>query len=157
MDEWCHACYHLFRLHAFQQASKATDVGKSTSPETSVQALDLDCSTDGYITQLDDDKPTASVTYRVETNLLKQIRDTVFHVQLSLKHISDALFQTKQRQMPQANIEESRNSWLMVAMVIDRLLLLIFTLLTIIVSIVLLLNHPTYAYKHVNQPLDTLE
>ena len=129
-------------------------MGKSDRPDTGEHELDLYCSTDVHITQLDGDKPTASVTYRVETNSLKQITDTVFQMQISLKQISDALLQW---QMSRADDEECRNSWMMVAMVIDRLLLLVFTLLTIIVSIVLLLNHPTYAYEHVYQPLDTLD
>ena len=122
--------------------------------ETGLKALDLNGSTDVHITQLDDDKPTAHVTYRVETNLLKQISDTIFHIRRSMRQICDILLETQQRQMSQADVEEYRSSWMMVAMVIDRLLLLVFTLLTIIVSIVLLLNHPTYAYKHANQPLD---
>ena len=125
--------------------------------ETAVQTPDFNFSTDVHITQLDDDKPSATVTYRVETNSLKHIRETVFQIQLSLEQIYDVLFQTQQQQMSQADVEECRSSWMMVAMVIDRLLLVVFTLLTIIVSIVLLLNHPTYAYKHVNHPLGTLE
>ena len=62
-----------------------------------------------------------------------------------------------QRQQSRADDQECRNSWRKVALVIDRLLLLVFTLLTIIVSLVLLLNHPRYGYSHVNQPLDTLD
>ena len=141
-------------LDAFQQASDTGDVGKPAMSETGVKVLDLNGSTDVHITQLDDDKPTATVAYRVESNLLKQIRDTVFQIQLLMRQICDTLLETQQRQMSQADVEECRSSWMMVAMVIDRLLLLVFTLLTIIVSIVLLLNHPTYAYKHANQPLD---
>ena len=123
--------------------------------ETDKHGLDLDLST--AITQLDDDKSTTSETSGVETTSLMQIRDMVFHMQLSLKQICATLFETRQQQMSQEDAEECRHSWMMVAMVIDRLMFLIFTLLTIIVSLVLLLNHPTYEYDHVNQPLDTMD
>ena len=148
-----HECKFLFIPDTFQPASDTKEVGKSDRPDTGEHALDLYFSTDVHITQLDGDKPTASVTYRVETNSLKQVMDTVFQMQISLKQISETLLQW---QMSRADDEECRNSWMMVAMVIDRLFLLLFTLLTIIVSIVLLLNHPTFAYGHVYQPLDTL-
>ena len=149
-----HECNFLFIPDAFQQAGDTKEVGKSDRPETYAYALDFNYSTDVHITQLDGDKPTASATYQVETNSLKQIMDTVFQMQISLKQISEAILQ---RQMTRTDDEKCRNSWMMVATVIDRLLLLVFTLLTIIVSIVLLLNHPTYAYEHVYQPLDTLD
>ena len=78
----------------------------------------------------------------------------LFRIQHVLGQISDTLIQTQQRHESQADAEECRNNWMMVAMVIDRFLLLLFTLLTVIVSAVLLLNHPTFAYSHVDQPLD---
>ena len=107
-----------------------------------------------HFAQLNDPEPAANVAYAVETNSLKQIKDILIHIQLLLNQICDTSSQTQQRHQWQLNDEECRSSWMMVAMVIDRLLLMVFTLLTIIVSIVLLLNHPTYAYKHVSQPLD---
>ena len=113
-----------------------------TSSETNVR-LDLDCSTELNITHLDDHKPNTTLTYRIETNLLKQIRDILVHTQKS--------------QQSQVDDQECRNSWMMVAMVLDRFLLLVFTLLTIVVSLVLLLNHPTYGYSHLSQPLDTTD
>ena len=149
-----HECNFLFIPDAFQQVGDTKEVGTSDRPERDAYALDFNCSTDVHITQLDGDKSTASATYRVETSSLKQIMDTVFQMQISLKQISEAILQ---RQMTRTDDEECRNSWMMVAMVIDRLLLLVFTLLTIIVSIVLLLNHPTYTYEHIYQPLDTLD
>ena len=79
---------------------------------------------------------------RVEIKLLKQISNNLSHIQ--------------QRQLSQADNQECRNDWMMVAMVIDRLLLLIFTLLSIVVCLILLLNRPTYDYSHVDQPLDTM-
>ena len=109
-----------------------------TSSETNAR-LDLDCSTELHITQLDDHEPNTTLTYRIKTNLLKQIGDILVHTQKS--------------QQSQADDQECRNSWMMVAMVLDRFLLLVFTLLTIVVSLVLLLNHPTYGYSHNNSDL----
>ena len=41
--------------------------------------------------------------------------------------------------------EEGCNTdWMLVAMVLDRFLLIVFTTLTIFVSLVILLNHPAY-------------
>ena len=108
-----------------------------------MRVQDLDFSTELHITRLDEHKPPFTVTYRVENNLLK--------------HVHEILSCSQRHEQSRADDEECRNSWMMVAMVIDRLLLLVFTLLTIVVSSVLLLNHPTYGYKHGNQPLDTLE
>ena len=137
------------------QTTRPRDAGKSALVATDVQVLDSETSTDmHFAAQLNDPEPAANVAYAVETNSLKQIKDILIHIQLLLKQICDTSSQTQQRHQSQANDEECRNSWMMVAMVIDRLLLILFTLLTIIVSIVLLLNHPTYAYKHVSQPLD---
>ena len=126
-----------------------------TNSETDIPGLDLDRYIDN--TQFYVDKPTTSETHRVETTSRKQIRDILFHMQQSLKQICATLFETQQRQMSQEDADECRHSWMMVAMVIDRLMFLIFTLLTITVSIALLLNHPTYDYDHTNQPLDTMD
>ena len=119
------------------------DAAKAFSSETDAQVLNIDCSAELHIKRLDNQRPNPTVTYRIETNLLKQISNILFH--------------TQQRQQSQVDDEVCRNSWMMVAMVIDRLLLLIFTLLTTVISLVLLLNHPTYSYKHVDQPLESLD
>ena len=37
-----------------------------------------------------------------------------------------------------------RTDWMLVAMVLDRFLLIVFTVLTIFVSLGILLNHPAY-------------
>ena len=141
-------------LFSYQPATGPRNEKKSAWTETPVQRINFYGSTDLHITQLDDHKPPSIETYPVETNSLKQIRDMLFRIQHLLKQISDTSILTQQRHHSQADDEECRNSWMMVAMVIDRLLLLLFTLLTVIVSAVLLLNHPTYAYNHVDQPLD---
>ena len=130
------------------------DAGNSAYTESTIQELDFDGSTNLHIKQLDDHKSDSTDTYSVESNSLKQIRDMLFYIQHVLKQMSDTLFQFQQRQLSQADDEECRNSWMLVAMVIDRLLLLLFTLLTVFVYLVLLLNRPTYGYRHVNQPLD---
>ena len=130
------------------------DARNSDYTESTIQELDFDGSTNFHIKPLDDHKSDSADTYSVESNSLKQIRDMLFYIQHVVKQISDTLFQSQQRQLSQADDEECRNSWMLVAMVIDRLLLLLFTLLTVFVYLVLLLNRPTYAYKHVNQPLD---
>ena len=97
-----------------------------------MQELNFDGSTNLHITQLDEYTHASIGTYPEETNSLKQITGMLFYIQQLLKQISDALIQTQQRQMLQAD-DECRNSWMLVVMVIDRLLLLLFTLLTIIV------------------------
>ena len=130
------------------------DARNSDYTESTIQELDFDGSTNFHIKPLDDHKSNSADTYSVESNSLKQIRDMLFYIQHVVKQISDTLFQSQQRQLSQADDEECRNSWMLVALVIDRLLLLLFTLLTVFVYLVLLLNRPTYAYKHVNQPLD---
>ena len=130
------------------------DARNSDYTESTIQELDFDGSTNFHIKPLDDHKSDSADTYSVESNSLKQIRDMLFYIQHVVKQISDTLFQSQQRQLSQADDEECRNSWMLVALVIDRLLLLLFTLLTVFVYLVLLLNRPTYAYKHVNQPLD---
>ena len=127
----------------FQQSSDSNRANQSTSSETNVHVLDIDCSTELHITPLDGHKPPSKMAYRVETKLLKQV--------------NDILFSSQQNQQSQADEEVCCNNWMMVAMVIDRFFLCVFTLLTIIVSLVLLLNHPTYGYNHVSQPLDTLD
>ena len=129
------------QLH-FQQSSSPEDTAQTTNG-IDMRVPDLDFSTELHITRLDEHKPPFTVTYRVENNLLK--------------HVHDILSCSQRHEQSRADDEECRNSWMMVAMVIDRILLLVFTLLTIVVSSVLLLNHPTYGYKHENQPLDTLE
>ena len=134
-------------LFSYQPATGPRDEKTSAWTETPVQGINFYGSTDLHITQLDDHKPPSIETYPVETNSLKQIRDMLFRIQHLLKQISDTSILTQQRHQSQADDEECRNSWMMVAMVIDRLLLLLFTLLTVIVSAVLLLNHPTYAYN----------
>ena len=106
-----------------------------------MHALDSDCLTELNITRLNDRTPPSTVTYRVETKLLK--------------HVHDILSSSQKREQLQADEEDCRNSWMMVAMVIDRFLLLVFTLLAIVTSSVLLLNHPTYS-DEVSQILDTL-
>ena len=130
------------------------DARNSGYTESTIQELDFDGSKNFHIKPLDDNKSESADTYAVESNSLKQIRDMLFYIQHVVKQISDTLFQSQQRQLSQADDEECRNSWMLVALVIDRLLLLLFTLLTVFVYLVLLLNRPTYPYKHVNQPLD---
>ena len=130
------------------------DASNSAYTESTMQELDFDGSTNFHIKPLDDHKFDSVDTYAVESNSLKQIRDMLFYIQHVVKQISDTLFQSQQRQLSQADDEECRNSWMLVALVIDRLLLLLFTLLIVFVCLVLLLNRPTYAYRHVNQPLD---
>ena len=98
--------------------------------ETDLHGLNFDCSTELHITRLDEHTPNSKMTYRIETILLTQIKDILFH--------------TQKRQLSKADEQDCRNSWLVVAMVIDRLLLLVFTLLTIVISLVLLLYHPAY-------------
>ena len=85
------------------------DARKTFSTATEAQALDLDCSAELHIKRVDDHRPNATVTYRIETHLLKQISNILFH--------------TQQRQQSLVDDEDCRNSWMMVAMVIDRLLL----------------------------------
>ena len=104
-----------------------------------MHALDSDCLTELNITRLNDRAPPSTVTYRVETRLLK--------------HVHDILSSSQKREQLQADEEDCRNSWMMV---IDRLLLLVFTLLAIVTSSVLLLKHPTYSDGQVSQILDTL-
>ena len=126
-----------------QQSSNPKDTRETTSNGTDIHVLDLDCLTELHITRLSEQRLPSTVTYRVETKLLKQIQDI--------------LFSSQQRQQSQADEEYCRNSWMMVAMVIDRLLLLVFTLLTIVTSSVLLLNRPTYGYIDTSQQLDNLD
>ena len=135
--------YEKHQLIGFQQSSNSNGTRPSSSSQIDVQGLDIDCSTELHITRLDGHKPPSTMTYRVETKLLKQV--------------NEILFISQQNRQSQADEEEYCKSWMMVAMVIDRFLLCVFTLLTIIVSLVLLLNHPTYGYNHVSQPLDTLD
>ena len=127
----------------FQQPSDSDETRQSTSVETDVHVLDKECSTELHITRLEGHKPPSTMTYWIETKLLKQV--------------NDILFSSQQNRQWQTEEEECCNCWMMVTMVIDRFLLCVFTLLTIIVSLVLLLNHPTYGYNHVSQPLDTLD
>ena len=149
----------------FQQKSDARDMWNSASTETDTQIdedemakwqMD-DVEPNSSVTWQLDDKPTDSVVYEIGTNSLKQIRDMISHMQAPLKQICDTLFQTQQRQLSQDDADECRHSWVMVAMVLDRLLFVTFLLLTIIVSTVLLLNHPMYAYEHVDRPLDSMD
>ena len=126
-----------------QQSSNPKDTRETTPNGIDTHVLDLDCLTELYITRLNDQRSPSTVTYCVETKLLKQVHDI--------------LFSSQQRQQSQADEEYCRNSWMMVAMVIDRLLLLVFTLLTIVTSSVLLLNRPTYGYIDTSQQLDTLD
>ena len=129
-------------IQHFQKSSSPENTRQTTSTGTDMHFPDLDCPTDLIITRLNDHKPPSTVTYRVETKLLR--------------HVHDILSSSQKREQSQANEEDCRNSWIMVAMVIDRLLLLVFTLLAIVTSSVLLLNHPTYGDGQVSQILDTL-
>ena len=126
----------------FQQPTSPENTRQTVSTGTDMHALDSDCLTELNITRLNDRTPPSTVTYRVETKLLK--------------HIHDILSSSQNREQLQADEEDCRNSWMMVAMVIDRLLLLVFTLLAIVTSSVLLLNRPTYGDGQVSQILDTL-
>ena len=126
----------------FQQPANTKDTGHFDGNKTDVHVLDLEYSTDLHQNQLVEKKTQVAVSDRVEIKLLKQISNNLSHIQ--------------QRQLSQADNQECRNDWMMVAMVIDRLLLLIFTLLSIVVCLILLLNRPTYDYSHVDQPLDTM-
>ena len=141
----------------FQEVSEPRHEGMPAWTETDLRGLNLDCLTDFHITQLGGHKRTGSVTYQAENNSLEQMRDVLFHIKRLLTQISGTLSQTRQAQLSQADNEECRKSWMMVAMVIDRFLLVLFSLLTIIVSTVLLLNHPSYHYSHANEELESRE
>ena len=149
----------LVYFHYFQEVhvSDPRHAGMPAWTKTDLQGLDLHCLTDLYKTQLGDHKLAASVTLGAEANSMKHIRDLLSHIQLLLKQMNYTLLQNQQRKLSQADNEECRKSWMMVAMVIDRFLLVLFSLLTITISTVLLLNHPLYPYSHIDQAQDTTE
>ena len=63
----------------FQQPSNMKDTQNASSTKANIKVLDLDCSKELHITRLDDHKPDPTVTYRIETDLLKQISNILFH------------------------------------------------------------------------------
>ena len=84
---------------------------KIKSNGTDIHVLDLDCLTELHITRLNDQRLSSTVTYRVETKLLKQF--------------CDILFSSRLRLQSQADEEYCRNKWMMVAMVIYAIFCLI--------------------------------
>ena len=71
-----------------------------------------------------------------------------------LNEICEILKQFQQRQEEQDDSKGCRTNWVLVAMVIDRFLLVVFILLTVIVTCVIILNRPHYSYDFVTKPLD---
>ena len=139
-SNWKDRCQRKLIIQlCFQQSHNPVNKRQTSLNETKAHILDLDCSTELPKLQSDDHKPLSTVTCQVETSLLKQV--------------CSILLSSQQRQQSEADEEECRNNWMMVAMMIDRLLLFVFTFLTIVVSSVLLLNHPAYSNSLAN-PLD---
>ena len=72
----------------------------------------------------------------------------------ALNQICDILKQFQDRQEKQVDDDGCRTNWMLVAMVVDRFLLLVFILLTVVVSCAILMNRPKYSYDVVTEPLD---
>ena len=62
----------------------------------------------------------------------------------ALARILDILNDFRESHVVSNSEEQCRRDWMLVAMVLDRFLLLLFIFLTIVVSAVILSSHPTY-------------
>ena len=61
-----------------------------------------------------------------------------------LNDIKDMLLTVQRDREEKKDVATNRTEWQLVALVLDRAFLIVFVVLTIVVSLCILLNHPTY-------------